>query len=57
LKFKYFFILDAKGKRHIVVAQDEVQAKVIIEGVGVETVDLYELQPNTFKKAGFLISE
>ncbi|CDX00742.1 Hypothetical protein DPCES_0855 [Desulfitobacterium hafniense] len=54
---KYFFFLDTYGKRHIIVAPDIEVAQVVAERGGLQKEDLYELQADTFKVSGFLISD
>ncbi|WP_213996164.1 MULTISPECIES: hypothetical protein [Tepidanaerobacter] len=54
---KYFFMVDSKDNGHLLVAADKQEATNIIENAGLEIADLYELEPDTFKQPGFLISE
>jgi hypothetical protein len=49
---KYFFASDKKGKRHIIVANDLLEAKSFGE-----FNDIYELKEDTFNNPGFLISD
>jgi len=54
---KYFFALDTKKKRHIIVANDLNEANKVISGSGLKKECLYELTVDRFDVAGFLISD
>jgi len=54
---KYFFVMDTKGKRHIVVAQELSNVSEIVKDSKLEVDYAYELEPDTFKDQGFLFSD
>lgn len=54
---KYFFVVDTKGKRHIVIAQEFSNVAEIVKDSKLEVDYSYELEPDTFKNQGFLISD
>lgn len=54
---KYFFALDTKQKRHIIVAEDSERADIVIKSAGMEREELYQLMEDTFDIEGFLISD
>jgi len=54
---KYFFVVDTKGKRHIVTANDTSEAKKVVANSNIKIDYMYELTEETFKDAGFLFSD
>ena len=54
---KLFFLVDSKGKRHIIVANDQSEAVTIATNAEVSIRDIYEIKPDTYDKPGFLISD
>jgi len=54
---KYFFVVDTKGKRHIVVGKELSDVERIVKDSKLKVDYAYELEPNTFKDEGFLFSD
>jgi len=54
---KYYFVSDSNGKRHIVIAINEHDAKKVLENANLKIDDFYELTSDTFNQPGFLISD
>ncbi len=54
---KYFFVMDTKGKIHIVVAKELSDVERIVKDSKLKVDCVYELEPNTFKDEGFLFSD
>jgi hypothetical protein len=50
---KYFFVMDKKKKRHVIIASDEKEAKSFVKNLNY----IYELKEDTFNSPGFLISD
>jgi len=54
---KYYFVEATKNKRHILVAENVEHLKNILDNAKQKYISYYELEPNTFKDGGFLISD
>lgn len=53
---KYYFVTDIKGMQHIIVAENEANARAIAEKSKRKIDCLYELNENTFTDEGYLMT-
>lgn len=54
---KYYFVQEATGERHIVVARNEEDLHDVLKNADVAAEIFYELKEDTFENSGFLISD
>ncbi len=54
---KFYFVMDASSKRHVVVGESKDEAVALVKKAGLEISTIYEMTSTTYNTPGFLISD